>query len=124
MTLVLMAMQRRMGMRFMRSVVTAVGICAIAASAAAQTSHIGKTIELLQSPDDRPCTFFMLKGITQSDPITPGNPWFALPKAHIGYKEMLSFLLIAYSSGKTVNVYTSGATVPECGNAGVRLVSF
>jgi len=83
------------------------------------------TVHGLVPPDSRPCAFFTLDGVAEADPVSPGNPWFALPQSAAGYKEAYSLLLAAALSGKTVRVFTTGATISTCsGYVGVVNVIF
>jgi len=84
--------------------------------------HVNKTISILQSPDNRPCTFFRLADVQVADPEVMDNPWFAVPQTHIAYREIVSFLLTAYSSGMNVTVATSGVGKAEC--SGIATISY
>jgi hypothetical protein len=84
------------------------------------TQHSGRQVVQLHSPDTRECTFFMLTGVAEADPVLPGNPWFAVPKTHVGYKEIVSFLMTARITGESLTVYTAGTTA--CGHATVSAV--
>ncbi|AZN35141.1 hypothetical protein [Iodobacter ciconiae] len=74
-----------------------------------------KSISLIRS-DARPCTLFMLEGVTSADTATSGSPWFALKKSHPAYKENLTLLMSAKLTNKTVHITTSDAMVAECGH--------
>ena len=80
-------------------------------------NHISKTIAIIHSPDHRACAFFTLEGVTEADPVKPGNEWFAVPISHNGYDTIISMLLTAYSTGKPISVATTGAL--SCSHAGV-----
>jgi len=54
------------------------------------------TLELVLSPDERPCTFFILNGMS--------GEWFGVNQVSPGYKEMVAMLLMAQASGRTVTV--------------------
>src|SRR5689334_10571203 len=82
--------------------------------------HDGQ-VSILFPPDTRECTFFQLSGVTEADPVVPGNPWFAVPKTHLGYKEIFVVLLTARSNGRTITVQTDGTTA--CGHAAVLFVT-
>lgn len=84
-------------------------------------SHIGKQVSAIHSPDSRPCTFFKLNGVTDADSATPGNPWFAVPQTHLGYDEILSMLITAYTTQTQMSVVTSGLS---CGHASVSYVIY
>jgi hypothetical protein len=58
------------------------------------TTHSIKQVGVIHSPDSRQCTFFTLTGVTEADSVYPGSEWFAVPKGHEGYKEIVSFLAI------------------------------
>lgn len=75
----------------------------------------------IQSPDERGCTFFLLEGVAQADPVKPNDPYFALPQTTPGYQEILSFLLSAQLSRRTVNVFTTGQLA--CGYAQVGIIT-
>jgi hypothetical protein len=84
--------------------------------------HTNRTVTVVHSPDQRECTFFILSGISESDPVTPGNPWFAVSKNHSGYKEIVATLLMARATGAPLqHVTTTGAAV--CGHAEVASLS-
>jgi hypothetical protein len=84
--------------------------------------HANLTVADVHSPDARTCTFFMLTGVGQADPVNPGSPWFGVPKTHAGYREIVSILMAARLTGRPVNVTTTGQVV--CGVAGVNHVDF
>ncbi len=74
------------------------------------TTHTSKQVTVLHSPDGRECTFFMLimrcGGRSRRG---GGSPWFAgAPEAHVGYKEIVPFLMTARITGESVTVATSG----------------
>lgn len=84
--------------------------------------HTDKDILVFHSPDARDCTFFQLSGVSEADPVAPGGTWFAVPKTHSGYKEIVATLLLARAAGRRLNhVSTSGAIA--CGHAEVLSVS-
>lgn len=89
---------------------------------ATAAAHYNKEVAVLQSPDTRECVFFKLTGVTEADPIAPGISWFAVPKTHVGYKEIVATLMLARAAGKPLTVVeTSGALA--CGHAAVLGVS-
>lgn len=51
-----------------------------------------------------------------------GNPWFSVPLTHNGHDVIISMLLTAYTTGKTLRVATTGQI--SCGHAEVRSVQF
>jgi len=81
-----------------------------------------KTVNIVRGPDGRPCTFFVLDGVSVADPSTPNTAWFALRQASPGYKENLAILMAAKLSGRPVHVSTTGAVVPECGHVEAYVV--
>jgi hypothetical protein len=86
------------------------------------SAHYNKEVTVVHSPDTRQCTFFMLSGVSEAAPVAPGDPWFAVPKSHAGYKEILAVLLLARTTGKALtHVATSGALA--CGHAAVISLS-
>ena len=92
------------------------------ASTALALTHTDKTVEVVHSPDTRECVFFRLTGVTQADPVTPGVSWFAVPKTHAGYKEIVAILLQARATGAPLqHVATTGAVA--CGHAEVSSLS-
>lgn len=91
-------------------------------AAATAAVHINKEVAVVHSPDTRECVFFQLSGVTEADPSTPGVPWFAVPKTHVGYKEVFATLMLARATGRPLNhVATSGAVA--CGHAAVLNLS-
>src|SRR5687767_8704333 len=48
--------------------------------------HANREVAAFHAPDTRDCSFFQLVGVSEADPAVPGNPWFAVPKSHMGYK--------------------------------------
>lgn len=114
-----------MSNRFPIAIFSALLCAALPHNASGQVSHTGNEVWVLHSPDSRPCVFFLLNGVAEADPVMPGNPWFGLPKSHPGYKEILTLLLIARTSGKEFNaVVTTGQVAQECGVPGVLKVLF
>ncbi len=84
--------------------------------------HLSKTVGVIKSPDINPCSLFTLVGVAEADPIKPGNNWFAVPQTHNGHNVIISILLAASTSGKTVTVYTNGKEI--CGGVEVDHVRF
>ena len=84
--------------------------------------HTSKEVAVFHTPDSRPCTFFMLTGVAEADPVVAGNPWFSIPQTHLGYKEITSVLLAARTAGKTITVSTTGTTA--CGHAAVSSIQY
>jgi hypothetical protein len=85
-------------------------------------SHNQAEVESIHSPDSRPCTFLRLKGVSQADPAVNNSPWFSIPLVHNGHDVIVSMLLTAYSTGKKLNVVTTG--LGKCGQAEVDSVLF
>jgi len=84
--------------------------------------HVSKDVKTVLSPDSRPCSFFLLNGVTEADSVVPNNGWFAVPISHSGHDVIISILLTAFTTGKPVNVSTTGAA--QCGHAEVSSVHF
>ncbi len=76
---------------------------------------LNKSISLIRS-DARPCTLFMLGGVTSADVATSGSPWFALKKSQPAYKENLTLLMSAKLTNKIVHITTSDGLAAECGH--------
>jgi hypothetical protein len=85
----------------------------------AATFHEGKQVNIVMSPDTRPCAFFSLQGVAVADPVVPSTPWFAIPKSDPGFAEKFAVLMSAKLAGKLVNVATDGTASPACGHATV-----
>lgn len=85
--------------------------------AKAATQHLSKFVVFLQAPPaDADCLYFQLDGVTTADSLAPGNPWFAIPRAHKGFREIYSMLLMAKATQTPVNVRTTGNLAGgECG---------
>lgn len=95
----------------------------ITARSAEAESHLGKIVSIFNTPDGRGCAFFQLQGVTQADPVRPGNAWFAIPKTAEGYNEMVSILLMSRSKGMAMQgVYTDGTL--SCGHPTVTGILF
>lgn len=81
----------------------------------------GKRVGQLQSTyDGADCIYFTLEGVTEADPIKPGDPFFAIPRSQYGAKDAYAMLLAAKISGQTVLVSTRGTLA--CGYAAVSQV--
>ena len=83
-------------------------------------SHINKDIEVIQSPDSRPCVFFKLVGVSEADPVKSGNAWFSIPLSHVGIDQFYSMLLTAKTASNKIDVITTGTL--ECGHASVQSI--
>jgi len=84
--------------------------------------HLNKTVAVVHSPDSRECIFFQLDGVAEADPITPANPWFAVPKTHNGYKEIVAALLMLRATGAPLQQVTTGGAL-ACGYPAVSNLS-
>ena len=62
--------------------------------------------------DSRPCIFFWLNGVSQSD-ATVNGAWFAIPRSAPNADFLISALLSAKLTGKPVNISTDGTM--SCG---------
>jgi len=80
--------------------------------------YYAKGIVAIETPSQaHNCLYFMLRDVTQADPVVPNNPWFAVPATQNGYKEMYAMLLTAWVTGKSVSARTTGTVAGgECGN--------
>ena len=77
-----------------------------------------KTVGRLSAAyDGADCTYFTLQGVSEADPVKPGDPTFAIPRTQFGAKDGYAMLLAAKISGKTVRVITRGTL--SCGYASV-----
>ncbi len=70
--------------------------------------HYGKTVSLVQVNAQNGCAYFQLDGVAQADPIIDGGRWFAISADNIYKKDVLSLLMVAYTTGATVKVTTTG----------------
>lgn len=98
-----------------------IGICCTIGTAYAGDFY-NKTVTIIRGPDGRPCTFFVLDGVSPADPITPNTPWMVLRQTSPGYKENLAMLISAKLTGRQVNVSTNGVVAPECGHVEAYVV--
>lgn len=77
----------------------------------------GAQIALASSPTTTAdCFFFTLVGITPD----PGQPWFAVARSHLGFREIVALVTSAKLSQQVVTVRTTIATA--CGYRGVEYV--
>ncbi|GAA6166899.1 hypothetical protein NBRC116591_07090 [Sessilibacter corallicola] len=88
-------------------------IILFANTAQALGSNLNKSVTIIHSPDHRPCTFFQLEGVTEASPAVPNEPWFSVNINHDGHEVIVSILLTALTSGKKVDVITTGDV--DCG---------
>ena len=101
----------------------AMGIVTIAGLNVAQAAqYYGKTVGKLQGfYDDADCFYFQLNGVSEADPVKPGDAWFAVSRTQYGAKDAYAMLLAAKISGKTVNVSTRGTLT--CNYAGIAEIT-
>ena len=114
--------QRRMSVRVVRSMAVLLLFHVIPAQAVSSWS--GKTVQYIQ-PDsgNADCFYFTLSGVSEADPIKPGNAWFGVNRAtHPGSKDLFAMLLTAKLTATPISVLTSGTI--ECGYAGVNYAFF
>jgi hypothetical protein len=86
------------------------------------TTHSNKAVGQIQvthAAED--CFWFSLEGVTEADPVTAGNPWFAIPRTQYGARDAYAALLAAKLSGQTVTVTTNGSV--SCGYATAYVVT-
>lgn len=84
-------------------------------------THSNKSVSQLQSTwASADCIFFTLDGVSEADPVKPGNTWFAIDRTQFGAKDAYAMLLSAKISGTSVTVRTSGTLA--CGWASVESV--
>ena len=83
---------------------------AMACLAHASTTHQAKRVSMLQAPPSNgACLYFQLQGVAAADPAVNGNPFFAVPATHPGYREIYATLLAAKLSEIPVYVTATGA---------------
>jgi hypothetical protein len=81
----------------------------------------GKTVAMLSSTyDGADCIYFTLEGVSEADPVKPGDPTFAFPRSQYGSKDAYAMLLAAKLTGQPVRVLTRGTL--SCGYASVAQV--
>jgi hypothetical protein len=81
----------------------------------------GKTVAMLSSTyDGADCIYFTLDGVTEADPIKPGDPTFAIVRSQYGSNDAYAMLLAAKLTGQSVRVLTRGTLA--CGYASVAQV--
>lgn len=68
----------------------------------------------------RPCMFFRLNGVTQADPAVSATEWFALPRDHLAYGELVAMLFTAKAARLPISVQTTGAVA--CGHMAVDFI--
>jgi hypothetical protein len=68
------------------------------------------TISLIYVDQTTSCFFFQLNGVTQADPIAPSDPWFAVPNSSPNLQSIVSMLITAKATNRSLQVVTTGAT--------------
>jgi hypothetical protein len=80
-----------------------------------------KTVSMVSSTyDGADCIYFTLDGVTEADPIKPGDPTFAIPRSQYGAADAYAMLLTAKVTGQSVRVITRGTLA--CGYASVAQI--
>jgi hypothetical protein len=88
----------------------------------AAVDHYSKSVSLLEAAISD-CYYFKLTDVTESDPVTPNSPWFAILRTQANAKEMYTMLITARTTGTPLQrVITNGTTV--CGHAQVSTIDF
>lgn len=105
----------------MRIFILALALFFVQSNAQAAT-HQGAKVKTMQSPDARPCTFFWLEGVGVADSTIKNSPWFAVPRTHLGHDVIISMLLTSLTTGKELDVHTTGGAA--CSHAAVSHVTF
>ena len=104
--------------RWTSALVGALALAAAVENALAYVDHLNAKVDKVQaSLPDTNCFYFTLQGVTQADPVVPGQ-WFAIHKSQAHAADQYAMLLAAKLSDAPVRITTSGAIV--CGYAGVR----
>jgi hypothetical protein len=103
------------GKKIVLSALCAAGfLLAPASEAVTWNATVGK---LQSTYDGLDCYFFTLTGVTQADPIKPGDPTFAIPFDQYGAQRAYAMLLAAKLADKQLTVVTRGTI--KCGYAAV-----
>ena len=90
---------------YCKCIVTAIFALAPTVPALSDTIHTSKIVAEIQPPQaGHDCIYFRLLGVVQADPVLPNNPYLALPRTHVGFKEIYALLLAAYMNSTTVSV--------------------
>jgi hypothetical protein len=103
----------------------ALSLAIFLAPVALGASSYTAAVDMIEAPSaSADCVYFTLVGVSQADPVAPGAPWFAVPRAHPGMREIFTILLAAQKTGSTVWVQTTGAAAGgACGSyVGVEFV--
>lgn len=107
---------------FASAIVTGVATCLVPIPANAVVVHVNKTVVRIHSGDTRQCFFFQLTGVSEADPVVPGDYWFAIPQSNAGYKDAVAILMLARATGMPLaHVKTTGGLA--CGLAEVSNLS-
>lgn len=102
-------------------VALAAGMVISSAANATVTSFASKTITLVEADDTDDCVYFQLDGVTEANPVHPGQPWFAVSLSSLGGKNLVTFLLSARLSGTPLSrVVADGSLV--CGTVQAFIV--
>jgi hypothetical protein len=108
-------------MKTMLRVGAAVATLALPLTCNAMLDWNGKTVAMLSSTyDGADCIYFMLDGVTEADPVKPGDPIFAIPRSQFGSKDGYAMLLSAKLTDRPVRVLTRGTLA--CGYAAVAQI--
>jgi hypothetical protein len=97
------------------------GILVSGPSQATWYGGAGYRVTNIRPGGDRPCTLFMLDGVTTADPVTSGA-WFVLETTMPGYKESVATLMAAKALGQNIQVMTTGTVSSACGYAVVSVI--
>ncbi|MEG3126133.1 hypothetical protein [Sphingomonas sp. GB1N7] len=108
-------------MRLAKNFVAAVALAGIGvAPASANTYRSNQHVNWTQI-DSRPCLFFNLRGVSEADPVLPGEEWFAVPTSNPNYTTFASIILSAKLSNQPVSISTDGTI--SCGYATAVAIS-
>lgn len=105
-----------------------VGIAAALGMSAAWATgqyYTAATIGYVMTPSEtQNCLFITLVGVSQADPIAPGNPWIAIPSTQNGFSQVYATILEAKAIGASVDVATTGVLAGgSCGSdVGLHMV--
>lgn len=106
--------------RLLRSLAT-IAVLTVPATSNAMLDWYGRTVAMLSSTyDGADCIYFTLEGVSEADPIKPGDPTFAIPRSQFGSKDGYAMLLAAKLTGQPVRVLTRGTIA--CGYAAVAQI--
>lgn len=74
----------------------------------------------LHADASRPCAFFQLEGVGQSQPGGNAGQWFTIPRSHAAFSELWALLLTAKASKMTVDVRSLDTSA--CGHTEVDVI--